>query len=179
MPLPYFRFSELSRYPDVLDLLAMNSRGRVWLVGGFLFRSLAGLPSSIPDIDVVVERRRPDLKLLPGWTCTVNSFGGQKLTGPSLALDFIEADKFQPCARRGLKFSPEALLRLVPLTIQALVFDVSEGALSGDVGLHAIATKTVGVNNGAEALRYCLVKGISLREFVGTKARSLGFRPVP
>ena|SRR3989338_6044824 len=81
-----------SEYSTALCILQQSSRGRIWVVGGFVYRTLArelyGTPMPACDFDFMVEEMEPALRLPGGWTETRNSHGNQKIVGPSI-IDLI------------------------------------------------------------------------------------------
>src|SRR5260221_3339382 len=68
-------------FAEVLHLVKKNSEGKIWLLGGFLYRNLnreLHRPYEqiyTADIDFVVEKRNDYLKNISGWQIYTNSYG--------------------------------------------------------------------------------------------------------
>lgn len=70
-------------FAESLDVVRRNSSGRIWLVGGFVYRTIAsqlyGLPEPESDLDFVVENPVLEFDLPNGWRVDSNRYGNPKL----------------------------------------------------------------------------------------------------
>jgi len=53
-------------FKKIFELVKLNSRGKIWIIGGFIYRNiinhLKNLPIYNSDIDFIVEHRKSTLK---------------------------------------------------------------------------------------------------------------------
>lgn len=80
-------------FAQALEVIKKNSKGKSWLIGGCVCRSIIEGLYGIPmpketDFDVIVEHLLP-LTLPNGWTSKVNSYGNPKLIGPAYSINMI------------------------------------------------------------------------------------------
>lgn len=187
-----FREIELSkRFVDVIEndvkfkeasnIVLTNSSGNVWLIGGYVYRTLAHLlyESERPpvDVDFIVENPRDNFTLPHGWKLSKNRYGNPKFVG-QFEIDYAPLATIHSVSRRGLEPTFENYLSGTPLTIQSIGYNLKDQRVIGDIGLHALQTKTIGVNDKEQAKIYEAKKGIPIEEIIKRKSESLGFRPV-
>jgi hypothetical protein len=170
-------------YQQALAIVKKNSKGNIWLVGGYLFRNLASelyhlLKPDILDLDFIVEQAREQVEIPLGWEIKVNRFGTKRFIKGNLRIDFITIPAIHSLVRRNLPFSIENYLTGVPLTVQALAYDPTNNKLVGGVGVKALLDKTVSINNQEEAKWYSRELGMTIEEYLKDKADSLGFKAV-
>ena len=101
-----------------------------------------------------------------------------KFTKEEQEIDVIPLNTVVSIAQRRLEASIENYLSGVPLTIQAIAYDIETGQLLGDVGIQAITNRTLGINNRENAIVAAQKKEKFLEEFIQEKAQSLGFTPI-
>ena len=168
-------------YTAALRLVQQNSRGRIWVIGGFVFRNLAsrlyGTPIQKSDYDFMVEQMEPHLRLPQGWTEQRNSHGNPKIVGPS-TIDLIPLHNMWYFVNKGITPTIEGFLERTPLTIQSIAYDTVDKKVFGDVGIKALYEKTVTVHHPEVAARIASLKGKTVEQLVREKADSLGFRAV-
>lgn len=118
------------------------------------------------------------LSLSDGWSARHNRHGNPKLVRRDLSIDLIPFASAHQIQSRGIEPTIEIYLIGVPLTIQSIAYDVASRKLIGEIGLRALATRTVGVNDPRE-LAYCVArKGVDEKDYVLRTAASLGFTPI-
>jgi len=61
------------------------------------------------------------------------------------------------------------------LTVQSIGFNVFTGEIEGEIGINAIRTRTIGINNQEQARIFAKKKEKSLDELIRERALSLGF----
>jgi hypothetical protein len=171
-----------TRFKEAVKVVKDNSQGKVWLVGGFLYRTIAhgnGSPGMQDvDFDFIVERPKDNISLPPGWSLTQNKYGNPKFVKGSINIDFVPLSTVQSIVSRRLAPDIQNYLSGVPLTVQAIAFDISEGKMLGDVGVKALLERSVAVNNTEQALKVAEKRGVSVEELVRSKAQSLGFKSI-
>ncbi len=170
-----------SLFHEAKQVVYQNSRGKVWLVGGFLYRHLAHLLHNSPppdcDLDFIVTEREPMLKLPSDWREEHNSFGNPRLVSSKCRIDLIPLNNIYSILQRGLSPTINNYFYGVPLTIQAMAYDLQEQNILGD-GFWALYQKIVGVHNLKFAEDLATKQGKSVEELVKEKAESLGFTPI-
>lgn len=72
-------YLESEIFLEVLELARQNSEGKIWLMGGFLYKNIAaalyGGETYTNDIDLIVEKRNKVLKQVTNWSIETNSYG--------------------------------------------------------------------------------------------------------
>lgn len=170
-------------FTEAVDIIKRNSNGSIWLIGGFVYRNiikeLYGVPvTSDVDFDFIVETPSREFVLPSGWEVAKNSFGNPKFKGPKYEIDFIPLDNIYSIRRRGLTPTIENFLSGVPLTVQAVVYNVTTGQVVGETGIAAVRARTVGINNEFEAQHIAGLKEKSIQKLVQDLADSLQFQAV-
>lgn len=169
-------------FHEALDIIKSNSNGVAWLIGGFVYRSiiqdLYGVPMSKDvDLDFIIEKPAP-IKLPAEWKIENNSYGNPKLIGPAYEIDYIPLANIHSIIRRELPPTIENFLSGTPLNIQSIAFDVINNKVIGDIGIQAIQTKIIAINNFEQAQYRADKKGINASELVKDLAAELDFIPV-
>ena len=169
-------------FNEALEIVRRNSQGRIWLIGGFVYRTLAHALYRTPrppvDLDFIVEVPSSDFILPPGWSKKENRFGNPKLVNGNKEIDFVPLDSIHSISSRGLKPTIANYLSGVPLTVQSICFDMSTNSIVGDVGISALKKMEVAINNLEFAEYAAKKKGLALRAMIEKKAVSLGFTPL-
>lgn len=179
----YYVFASANspEYQEALKIINLNSTGKVWLIGGFLFRTIArelyGTAKPEVDLDFIIEKPLSNIELPSSWEISINHFGNTKLSGPHFSVDFIPLNNIFSIQERNLLPTIENFLTGVPLTVQSLAFEVQANHLQGEAGIEALKTKTVGVNNKEQAASYAERCRTTVEAYIRDKAVSLGFNP--
>ena len=167
---------------EAFDFVRKRSNGNVWLIGGAVYRNIAHMlyrtEKAPHDFDFIVGSPKPQIALPMDWIQTTNKYGNPKFVSNALEIDFVPLTTVHSIIRRGLEFSFVNYLTGTPLTIQSIGYNLITKKLEGDIGLHAVKTRTVGINNKEQAKIYEVKKGKSISEIIAEKARSLGFCPL-
>ncbi|PIN81013.1 hypothetical protein COV11_02830 [Candidatus Woesearchaeota archaeon CG10_big_fil_rev_8_21_14_0_10_30_7] len=163
---------------QALDLVRLNAKGKIWLIGGFLYRSLASklydLPSPDCDLDFIVEEPAI-IYLSNGWVGTVNKYGNPKLNRENVSVDYVPLNTVQSIIKRDLSPTIENYLTGTPLTIQSIAYDVKERRIIGEQGIKSLLDRVVAINNVEQALIYSQRKNKSIDLILKEKADSLKF----
>jgi hypothetical protein len=167
--------------PEILRTVKDCTDGGLWIVGGFVYRSIAeelyGVPRSAKDIDFATDQLC-NLSPPPPWTVTMNVFGQPKLSLGKHRIDIMDLPGAHYIRRKGLAPTIENLLAGSPLTIQAIAYDIHTGQVIGEAGKEALLTKTVRVHNRDQATFVQPFLGITTETLIYRKASSLGFHAI-
>jgi hypothetical protein len=163
---------------EVLDLVKKNSKGRIWIIGGFVYRNLVsalyGGDAYNYDIDFIVEERNDFLLEVPGWQIQINKYGSQNYVRESNRMSFTDIRKVIRVS--GLKNPTiKEFIEETPLNIQSIAYDLEENNLIGEKGIEAILHKAIKINNIGQAEFYAKRKGKDLKEIIKEKAKELHF----
>ncbi len=165
---------------EVLDLVRKNSQGKIWLMGGFLYKNLArelyGKPTEIyiKDLDFLVEYKNDLLQEIRGWQIYTNSYGSQNYMTDTVRTSFTEIRKAIR-ANKMNNFTVDEFIHRTPLTIQSIVYDIDEEKIVGNIGVNALLNKTIQVNNFEQAELYVHLKNKTIEQWLDEKKAELGF----
>lgn len=167
-----------SVFLEILNLVKQNSTGRIWIIGGFVYKnlvaSLYGGEFYNYDIDFIVEQRDDVLKEVAGWQIQTNNYGSQNFVRKNNKMSFTDIHKAIRVS--GLKNPTiEQFIEETPLNIQSIAYDLEENKLIGKKGIEALLSKTVKINNKQQAEFYAKLKGKELTEIIKEKAKELNF----
>ncbi|MDP2685379.1 MAG: hypothetical protein Q8P20_10205 [bacterium] len=170
-------------FQEALDIVRSNSRGNYWLVGGFVYRSIAsalyGLDKPSVDLDFIVESTAEEISLPKSWKKKSNRYGNPKfIREDGLTIDFVPLKNVSSIRRRGLLATIENFLTGTPLNVQSIIYDVMHNQIKGNIGIKALLDKSVAVNDLEQAEIYSKLKGKPVNEIICEKALALGFTPV-
>lgn len=164
---------------EVLSLVKQNSKGKIWVIGGFLYRNLiSSLYGSGEiynyDIDFIVEERSDVLKEISGWRIEINNYGSQNYVRSGNKMSFTDIRKAIRVS--GLQNPTiEKFIKETPLNIQSITYDLEENKIIGEKGIEAILTKMIKINNVEQADFYAKRKGKKIEEIIKEKMKELGF----
>ena len=166
-------------FKEAIDIIKSNSEGQIWLIGGFVCRSIIQDLYNIHlkkdvDLDFIIEIPK-EIKLPKGWKMERNSYGNPKLVGPKYEIDYIPLKSIHSIIRRGLEPTIENFLSGTPLNVQSIIYDVTNDKVIGDIGIKAIEDKIVAVNNPEQAQHRAEKKGVSVDDLVIDIANQFGF----
>lgn len=171
-----------SQLREALEIVKSNSSGKIWLIGGFVYRTIAsqlyGIPKPEVDFDFIVENAVEHFTLPKDWSVQQNRFGNPKLVNGNNSIDYVPLDKVYSITSRALPPTIENYLSGVPLTVQSLAYDIYENKVMGDIGIDALKRRVVEINNLHFAEYAASKKGISVDEMIKRKAGSLRFMAV-
>jgi hypothetical protein len=169
-------------FTEAVDIVKRNSSGKIWLIGGFVYRTIASelYKSTKPkvDFDFLVEDSVLDFNLPLGWRVDYNRFGNPKLIKSTKQIDYVPLKKVYSITQRNIEPTIENFLTGVPLKVQSIAYDIYNNQIIGQIGIDALQRKVVQINDVFFAEYASQKKNISLREMIKEKADSLGFTPI-
>jgi len=170
-----------NEFSEALDIISNNSSGNIWLIGGYVYRTIAselyGLKTPFVDLDFIVESPSSDFNLPKGWNVLYNRYDGPKLVNGSKEIDIVPLDDIHSIINRNLEPTIKNYLTGTPLTIQSIAYDILNNRVIGNIGINAIKEKTIGILNLHFALYASQKKGKSLDTYILDKAKDLKFTP--
>jgi hypothetical protein len=182
---PYFLAAtkDCKELEEAIDIIKKNSSGRIWLIGGFVYRNIAsqiyGIPRPEVDLDFVVEIPAETFNLPSGWTIETNRFGNPKFVNGNKKIDYVPINTLYSIKYRELEPSIENYLSGTPLTIQSIVYDIYKSKIIvGEKFMGALTHKVVEVQNLYLAEYSAQQKETTLKKMIRKKANSLQFRAV-
>jgi len=163
---------------QAIEIVRRNSQGKIWIIGGFVYKSLArklyGKPEAqSKDYDFIVEQPNSEIVLPEGWKRKLNHFGNPKFVG-DFQIDFVPLRMVYSILRRKIPATIDNYLNGTPLNIQSIAYD-SEGRIIGEVGISALERRVVAVNNLDMAKDIAWVFCKSVNDIIRKKAEELGF----
>lgn len=170
------------RFREALEIVKSNSSGKIWLIGGFVYRTIAsqlyGTPKPAVDFDFIVEKAVECFTLPESWSLEQNRFGNPKFVHGHNSIDYVPLDKVCSITSRALSPTIENYLSGVPLTVQSIAYDVYGDKVIGEIGIDALKRRVIEINNLHFAEYAASKKGISVEEMIKQKAESLRFMAV-
>ncbi|MCL5018837.1 MAG: hypothetical protein M1416_03695 [Candidatus Pacearchaeota archaeon] len=166
-------------FQEALDIVRKNSSGKIWLIGGFLYKNLAhslyGSKKSTKDFDLIVEKANSKLFLPENWIEKENHFSSPKFISREKQIDFIPLSNIYYIKTKSLVPCINNFLEGGGLNIHCLAYDILEKEILGDIGIRALEQRIISVYN-LEMLEYgAKIYGKTLNEIIKTKAEELGF----
>lgn len=170
-------------FHEVCTALRKQTLGGIWLIGGFVYRNIVKglydvtLPrDTIVDFDFIIEQSDVRVDLPGDWTRTTNRYGNPKFVRQGgVEVDLVPIHTVHSIVWRGLDLTIENFLTGTPLTIQSIAYDVIANQIIGQIGMQAIATKTISINDPVQAAEYGDKKGIPITQIIQQKKKELGF----
>lgn len=163
---------------EVLDLVKQNVKGKIWIIGGFLYKNLASILYGGEiynyDIDFIVEERNDILKEISGWEIQMNNYGSQNYVREDNKMSFTDIRKAIRVS--GLENPTiEEFIKETPFNFQSIAYDLDQNKIIGEKGIGALQSRTVKINNKEQADLYAKRKGRKLEEIMKEKAKELNF----
>lgn len=168
---------------QAIEIVRKNSQGRIWIIGGFVYKSLAkklyGKPEAqSKDYDFIVEQPNPRIELPDGWVLTRNRFGNSKFVG-DFQIDFVPLRMVYSILRGKIPATIENYLNGVPLNVQSIAYDANEERVIGEVGISALESRVVAVHDlkiAEDVVRLFYPEKLKdVNEMIRKKAEELGF----
>jgi hypothetical protein len=193
-------------FEDAYKLAKANSKGKLWVIGGKVYRHLLSLLHNeefgtdkcdfdflsekltwfrhIPDdlySEYTVHRAYSSHKVMrnPFKKLKSNLGKSPRFVSKDLTVDIVSLKKARGIVEEGLPRTIDGYFQGVPLDIQACAFDLeTETLLTSDAFRKALDNRTVGINNMPQARGTADRRGISVGELLRRKAKSISFKVV-
>lgn len=173
---------DCKEFAEASDIAKRNSSGKIWLIGGFVYRNIASqlynLPKPEVDLDFIIEKPVKQFDLPNGWNIEKNRFGNPKFVNDKMQIDYVPLGNIYSIQYRDLEPSIENFLTGTGLKIQSIAYSFHENKIIGSAGIDALKKKVIEVNNMHFAEYAAQKKGKSLKQYMQEKADSLHFTPV-
>lgn len=173
----------ISWFDEALDIVKRNSSGRIYLIGGGVYRSIANKLYRTPvsegtDLDFIVEHAAEELELPSGWESKKTRFGSRRLVSGKRQIDFIRMKEVYFIVSRRQEPVIENYLAGTSLSVQSIAYDFQGREVLGSNGIDSIRRRIVAVNDPEVAEYTAGLIGITVAEMIQKKADSLGFTAV-
>ena len=170
-----------SAFQEVLSLVKTNSKGKIWIIGGFIYRNIvAQINNTAPynyDMDFIVEKKNKTLKKVAGWRIENNSYNNPNYVTDSHKMSFTDMKKAVRISGMA-KPTIDNFILDTPLNIQSIAYDLKNNKLIGEKGIRALADRIIAVNHLEQAGFYAQRKNKTLNELINEKAHELGFKAI-
>jgi ubiquinone/menaquinone biosynthesis C-methylase UbiE len=177
-------------YQEAVNIVLKNSgEEKVWAVGGIVFRNIVSnlynsKKNAIPDFDFIVEidLEKEKLKIPEKWKLTKTSFGDPRIIKENQQIDIwflnkaVDSSDQERVSEMSTEEKLESYFKRVPLTVQAIAYDIKNKKIVGEKGIKAILDKEIRVNCIRECLNFCKRRKISVRKFIKSKSEDLNFK---
>lgn len=166
----------------VLEAIREVYGGKLWIVGGFI--SSIAIPllynykvSHHTDLDILLAESIDYNKIdMPKeWIKEKTFFGSPRFKKDNDQVDIWCLTEIETIKKRRLKPILDSYLKTVPLTSQAIAYDIKERKIYGDIGLKSLETRTVEAND-IEELHNASWR--SAEDYLIKKAEKLKFTPI-
>lgn len=166
-------------FQEALDIARANSSGKIWLIGGFLYKNLAhslyGSKKSTKDFDLIVEKANSRLVLPENWIAKENHFSSPKFISGGKQIDFIPLSNIYYIKTKSLVPCINNYLEAGGLNIHCLAYDILEKKVLGSIGIKALEQRIISVYNLEMLEHQARIYGKIPNEIIKTKAEELGF----
>ena len=169
-----------------LEIVRKNSSGKIWVIGGAVYKTIISELYGYeikrePDYDFIVEKVADELFVPEGGEVFVSGGGNPRIVFDDVQLDIVPLDNAVSSRDKprlnGMNVDEKlrSYFRRVPLSVQAIVFDMKDKNLFGDVGLESIRDKKIRIIDKLELESYCSRHKISCERYIDKKVGCLGF----
>jgi len=161
-------------------VLANSSEGNVWLIGGFVYGTLAnflyGTRRPAKDFDFIVENPNLEIVLPDSWTLCESRYKNPKFKSREMEIDFVPLARCHAIVKRNLPVTFDNYMKGNPLNIHSIAYNIKSEQVIGEVGISALEEKVVRVNDMEMAEDLARFYNTSINQIIRKKARELGFR---
>ncbi len=166
-----------------IETIKQGYKGKIWVAGGFIsdlaVKELYNHDLKLKDIDLMLaESINLNNILTPaGWERRTTHLKGLRFRKKDQEIDIWCLPNEREHCLQGLDATLDNYFKTVPLTIQALAYDLELNEVKGEQGIKALQTKTVEINNIYTLVRSASFRGQSAQEYLRIKAEKIGFTP--
>lgn len=175
-------------FDDFLRIADKHSEGRIWIIGGFVYRNIIKELYKTPyekgpiDIDFLVENHARKPIRQRGWKHRITNTGDLSFTKRNkYRIDINSLVNFHSITSRNLPQEIQNFYTGTPLDIQSISYDPVKRIVEGNIGIEAIKNERIEINNILEAqwetnrISEKLKRDFSVNDLVRRKADELGF----
>lgn len=140
-------------YQEITGILQKVCRGELFLIGGFVYRTLVtsihNTPSDKYDMDFCVQGTVDDsqTKILFESCESHPKFNGLRIRHKTIPIDLFTLNNFIRIKTRNTTPSIHEYLKQVPFTIQAIAYNIRNKSIINGGAIQAIMSKEIAVNN--------------------------------
>jgi len=167
-------------FQEAFQIAKENSSGRIWLIGGFLYKNIAHAlydsKKSTKDFDLIVEKANEELMIPEGWRRTSNHFNGIKFVNGEKQIDFIPLNDIYYISHNNLVPCIDNFLEGGALNIYCISYDILGKEILGEVGIKGLEQKTVSAYNLRMLWYGAELYGKTPNEMIIKKAEELKFK---
>ncbi len=161
LPIDTKKILNVKKSNDIIEIVkGISQSSKIWVVGGLVYRNIVNQMYAVDenkelfDFDFIVEKIPPFDKInIPfGWKLTKTGLGDIRLIKKNNQMDIFPLDNaaltsdWHKTKDMNTIQKLESYFKRVPLTVQAVAYDVSEQKVFGDIGLRAIEDKKIEIN---------------------------------
>lgn len=175
-------------FDEFLDIAKHHSEGRIWIIGGFVYRNIIKEHYGTPyekrpiDIDFLVEEYAEDITRPKGWELGSTSVGDLSFSkGDEYEIALNGLVNFHSITSRDFPEEIQSFYSGTPLNIQSISYDCEERVVEGEFGIDAIERRVIEVNYikeaqwEAERISKKIGKPFSVNDLIRRKADELRF----
>jgi hypothetical protein len=172
--------NKYSEFDEAKEIVKKNSKGNIWLIGGFIYRNIVaglyGTEKPKVDLDFIIEKPIKKFDLPKNWFISKSRMGSPKLIGPNFDIDFVPLDNLYSVKMFNLKPTIETFLSTTPLNIQSVVYDLKNNKLIEEKSFNAITNKLIIPTENEEIRKYVAEKKeMPFLDYLKRYAQELGF----
>ena len=179
-------------FQEALNIAKLNSlEGKIFLVGGFVYRTLAKElydinDKQIFDIDFIIENPiNPDEITIPsGWTLINTHHKDPRFIQDQRQVDVfplnhaLRLPNYDKVDEMSVDEKLNNYFSMVPLNIQSIAYDLDEKRILGEIGKKSLLDRQIKVNGIEECISFCKSRKMSIHKFIRDKAEGLQFEAV-
>jgi hypothetical protein len=170
------------QFEEAYEIAKKNSKGNVWIIGGYLYRNLVKMiydESAIPksDVDFLLEGQVREPYIPSGWDLKITLYGNIYLEKAGKKVDLNDLFNLHSINLRNLRPTIIHFLTGVPFNVQSMIFDCdNKKVIARKAGLYSMNNKILKINNHQIAKIDAEKKGTTIEDMLKKKSEELGFK---
>lgn len=174
---------KLNSFDEVISIVKSNSKGKIYLIGGSVSRTLAsklyGSKIKSNDFDFIVDILNSNMIVPDGWNVTYKKFGNPTFKKGDVEIDVFPFSDYAYIKNNSLEPNISNFLDGVPFSIQSLAFDIDDELILGEEGIKALKERKFKVHNVISAKEVAKKKKMTINQRMNLKANSMDFDVEP
>ena len=164
-------------YQKALGIVKDNSKGKIWLIGGAVYRTLLfGDCNQSKDFDFIVEHVNKNLKIPEGYFERRTKFGGLCLKSHCFnEIEIMQLDEIYHIMKNNLGPTIDNYLLFTPFNIHSIAYDVDSRKIIGNIGLGSVREGILRTNDSEMAENMAEKYSSSINSLLRKKAKELDF----